>query len=62
MASSPCLNCLERRVGCHSACANYTAFCEENKAKKEHLNGDKDVYSFLKVSYIKRKRRLKKHE
>ena len=54
MASSPCLNCLERRVGCHSTCANYIALCEENKAKKEYLKDGKDVCSFLKAGYLKR--------
>lgn len=62
MASTPCLDCLERRVGCHSTCANYTAWCEENKAKKEYLEDGKNVCSFLKVSYVKRKRRMKKHK
>ena len=58
MASTPCLNCSERRVGCHSTCANYIALCEENKAKKEYLKDGKDVCSFLKTGYLKRKRRI----
>ena len=62
MASTQCLNCLERRVGCHSTCVNYIAFCEENKAKKEYLKDGKDVCSFLKAGYLKRKRRINKHE
>ena len=58
MASTQCLNCLERRVGCHSTCAKYAALCEENKAKKEYLKDGKDVCSFLKAGYLKRKRRI----
>ena len=58
LASAPCLNCHERRVGCHSTCAKYTALCEENKAKKEYLKDGKDVCSFLKAGYLKRKRRI----
>ena len=62
MASSPCLDCPDRRVGCHSVCADYAALCEENKAKKEYLKDGKDVCSFLKAGYLKRKRRINKNE
>lgn len=62
MTSSPCLDCPDRRVGCHSTCTKYAALCEENKAKKEYLKDGKDVCSFLKAGYLKRKRRISKHE
>ena len=52
MASTSCLNCIERRVGCHSTCAKYTALCEENKAKKEYLKDGKDVCSYLKAALM----------
>lgn len=62
MTASPCLDCPDRRVGCHSVCADYAALCKENKAKKEYLKDGKDVCSFLKAGYLKRKRRINKHE
>ena len=34
-ASSPCLNCMERHVGCHDNCKNYIDFRKRLEAERE---------------------------
>ena len=44
MQTSPCLNCLERNIGCHGQCDRYAAFRDKrneiNQAKYEALEKD----------------------
>lgn len=58
MASTPCLDCLERRVGCHSTCASYTALKADNEAKRKYLERYKITDAFFKMCYLKRKKKI----
>lgn len=44
---SPCLNCKDRFVGCHSTCEKYIAFTKENNKKKEEIRAEKTVKNML---------------
>ena len=32
---APCLNCTDRRLGCHSTCERYKAFAAQRKTERE---------------------------
>lgn len=55
---SPCLNCCNRELGCHSNCKDYKAFKEEhnnaNEARREFLKSHNEHLSFLADQKIKR--------
>ncbi len=58
MASTPCLNCLERRVGCHSTCAKYAALKADNEAKRKYIERYNTTDAFCKMYYLKRKKKI----
>lgn len=33
--ANPCFRCVDRTLGCHSACENYKAWREKNEKEKE---------------------------
>lgn len=47
---SPCKNCEDRMVGCHSTCEKYKAFQQENDANnkiiRENRKKENDIVSF----------------
>lgn len=58
MTASPCLDCPDRRVGCHSVCAKYAALKADNEAKRKYLERDKITNAFFKMCYLKRKKKI----
>ena len=46
MIVSPCKDCLERFVGCHSSCAKYKQYRSELDAFKAIRAADKDERAF----------------
>ena len=58
MASTPCLNCLERRVGCHSTCAKYAALKADNEAKRKYIERYNTTDAFCKMYYLKQKKKI----
>ena len=39
--TSPCLNCLARKVGCHSHCSSYQDFSKANAERKSLISKEK---------------------
>lgn len=61
----PCLECGERRVGCHSECVRYREWRKEYDAKKEIENKARDA-EYRAHGYVigvaeRKKRNHKKH-
>ena len=44
---SPCLNCKDRVVGCHSTCEKYKEFFELNEKRKDMLGKDREINRVL---------------
>lgn len=42
MISSPCHNCQDRCLGCHSNCKEYNDYCEENARIHSIINEAKE--------------------
>ena len=60
MIKCPCFNCAKRRVtiehNCHTDCAEYLAFVEENKKYKFYDAGSYDYVNYITTVYAKRKK------
>lgn len=56
---SPCKNCEEREVGCHSACERYALYCAvledwKETVRKEQTDGaEADTYRITMIRRIK---------
>lgn len=59
---TPCLNCGERRIGCHAFCKDYIAYREKRLALYEKKAGISDeVFALnrgLRVNTLKKQRRI----
>lgn len=59
---TPCLDCTERRIGCHSFCKEYVSFREKNLAIYERKSAvAEDAYTLnrgLRVNTLKKQRRM----
>ena len=51
---SPCKECQNRHVGCHSKCEEYLTFADERKRIQEVINKEK---SFVDIHAERQKRR-----
>lgn len=59
MKNGPCLNCTDRKLGCHSSCKQYKEFqkrCEEIRAKER---AEKDIYAGYRDYKEEKFKRLK---
>ena len=54
MGMSPCKDCEERHVGCHSKCEKYAEFRKEVNEKREALREQQKLEEFSVVSAIRR--------
>lgn len=52
--ASPCLNCKDRVIGCHSTCKKYKEYFDENEKRKEKLRKKQEV-SYVVNGYNKNK-------
>lgn len=63
-AQVPCLNCLDREIGCHSTCRRYIYFKEskqsENKVIKDFLKRDAEHAGYMKEQRLRRERKGKR--
>lgn len=55
---SCCMNCTERRQGCHSLCARYKEFREKREAIRASRAKEREYTDFT----FHKKVRIKKHE
>ena len=56
---APCKECKERAVGCHGSCERYSAFrkkCDEDLAKRQERNAQKDFENYTKWRNFKNNR------
>lgn len=60
MSKSPCKNCTERYVGCHSKCKPYIEFTQILVAYREAKEYKGDVIGYVKDSNIRIRRRANK--
>lgn len=44
---APCLNCTDRKVGCHSICEKYKVYREYKDKENEKIRQSKRVYDDL---------------
>ena len=60
----PCLECNERKVGCHGTCEGYQAYHkalgEEKEQKRRSESGDKESDEVLVTAHIKAYERVRK--
>lgn len=54
MVLTPCKNCTERQIGCHSVCPRYAEYKEAHEAAKQELREIKALDEALD-SYERRK-------
>lgn len=54
LKTSPCLNCKDRVIGCHSTCKKYKEYFDENEKRKEKLRKKQEV-SYVVNGYNKNK-------
>lgn len=45
----PCLNCIDRKVGCHSICEKYKVYREYKDKENEKIRQSKRIYDDLYV-------------
>lgn len=45
MINRPCLNCTDRKLGCHGSCERYKEFQEKNEEIKAKERAEKDIYA-----------------
>ena len=43
----PCLNCTDRKVGCHSTCEKYKSYREYKDEENKKIKQSKQIYSDL---------------
>lgn len=48
MVYSPCKNCENRRIGCHSGCEGYKRYCEEIKALRAVIKRENEYDAYMK--------------
>lgn len=60
MSKSPCKNCTERYVGCHSKCKLYTEYTQILVAYREAKEYRGDVFGYVKDNNNRIRRRAKK--
>jgi hypothetical protein len=57
---APCLNCIDRTLGCHSTCERYKVFQEnksaENQAKRDFLKVHNEHVSYMRDQKTKREK------
>lgn len=53
MVYNPCKGCEDRRVGCHSGCEGYKAYCEEIKALRAVIRREKEYDAYMKKLYVR---------
>lgn len=46
MKISPCMNCKEREVNCHSNCVKYKEYREKIKKKNKRIAEDTEYFSY----------------
>ena len=61
MSKSPCKNCTERYVGCHSTCAAYIKYSCNRKEELETRDIRGDVYGYIKTNNNRIKRCIGKY-
>lgn len=47
MFKSPCKDCTERQLGCHSSCAAYKDFTEKKKKEREEMRKDSIYWGYM---------------
>lgn len=45
MKNRPCLNCTDRKPGCHSTCERYKDFQKQHEEIKSKERAEKDTYT-----------------
>lgn len=57
---SPCKNCCDREIGCHSICNKYLEYLdnkdEENKARADFLRNHNEYVNYMRDQKVKRER------
>ena len=59
MNSSPCKDCLNREIGCHSKCKKYIKFKNDLKKDKAKEKAEKKMESFILEGIIESTKRRK---
>ena len=54
---SPCKDCQDRKVGCHSVCEKYKAFQESREVALKNKRAYSDANRYMAESIAKRRRR-----
>ena len=62
MSKSPCKNCTERYVGCHSKCEPYIEFTQILMAYREAKEYRGDVFGYVKDSNNRIRRRTNRNK
>lgn len=62
MSKSPCKNCTERYVGCHSKCKAYTEYTAILVAYREAKEYRGDVFGYVKDSNNRIRRRTNRNK
>ena len=61
MNLSPCCDCTDRFVGCHSICEKYKKYDEDNQARRDAYykarEENRDISLFLRGSQNRKKRK-----
>lgn len=57
--TAPCKDCPDREVGCHSKCARYLSWKEQNEATKrvKALEREANSYMYDSIKKVRKKRR-----
>ncbi len=59
---SPCKDCTERKLGCHSICEKYKSFVEKNREMAAKEKADKNIFYLTPFAMKQEKRRHKNGE
>ena len=60
MIQSPCKNCSDRHIKCHSSCEKWLAYRKEFEAEKARIVKEKSIYLNILEAEIERKTKEKK--
>lgn len=60
ITQSPCKDCCDREIGCHSTCDKYLKYLDdkdaENKVRKDFLRSHNEHVSYMRDQKAKRER------
>jgi hypothetical protein len=60
MMTAPCLNCENRKVGCHSTCEEYIKFDKERKEIRAKMFAENELRGFDRERWNTAQKRLRK--